>query len=129
MGSAVPCLPVGPAAKETDRIKPGEYLYIRGEPSFEMSPIDGPYRVEPGGEIVLGPVYGGRVKVEGRTLEEAEKLLRTHLLQYLRKVEVSVARYTVPTADERLLSLEREVKALRAEVKELREAVRELTRK
>jgi len=41
-------------------------------------PIDGPFAVEPGGEIQLGSVYGS-VRVEGLSVEEAQQAITRHL--------------------------------------------------
>ena len=41
-------------------------------------PISGPFSVEPGGEIQLGSAYGS-VKVEGLSIEEAQRAITRHL--------------------------------------------------
>jgi len=52
-------------------------------------PIDGFFLVEGEGTANLGPAYG-TVRVAGMTLDEAEEAIRQHLLQILKRPEVSV---------------------------------------
>ena len=62
-------------------------IQVQGTPS-DM-PIAGVFPVEPGGMVRLGPRYGA-VSVAGLTVEEAEKVIRQHLQQYLRQPLVTV---------------------------------------
>ncbi len=54
------------------------------------APITGPYTVEPGGIINLGPPYG-TVKVAGLNVEEAQQAIMAQLAEYLREPRVSVS--------------------------------------
>ena len=54
------------------------------------APITGPYTVEPGGIINLGPPYGS-VKVAGLNVDEAREAISTQLADYLRDPKVSVS--------------------------------------
>lgn len=108
---------------KADRIKPGDRIVIRGANLFEQAPLEAFYEVEPSGKVALGPAYGGRVKIDGLTLEEAEEAVQKHIRQWAIKAVVSITRYTPPpvlTLDERVQKLEKEVKELRALVEELR---------
>jgi hypothetical protein len=111
-----------------DRIKPGDRLHIQGSNVFESNPINGVYIVEPDGRVPLGSTYGGRVKVDGRTLDEAEQVLRAHLRKFALGAEVSVAR-EIPPADDRVRKLEDRVQRLEQEVLELRAVIRALPNK
>ncbi len=53
------------------------------------APINGIYRIEPGGLIQLGFLYGS-VKVAGMTVEQAKDAIQQHLRGYLREPLVSV---------------------------------------
>jgi RNA polymerase sigma factor (sigma-70 family) len=113
--------PAAPAKVE-DKIKPGDVLYMSAINDFETAPLTGVYAVEAAGTLAIGPTYGGRVKVEGLTLEEAEKALQAHVRNYARKAEVMLRR-----ADP--LGLEARVRLLELEVKELKEVIAELRKK
>ncbi len=54
------------------------------------APITGPYTVEPGGIINLGPPYGS-VKVAGMDVDEAREAISAQLADYLRDPKVSVS--------------------------------------
>ena len=110
--------------KDADRIKPGDLLHLRAIQVFEADPIDRVYAVEPSGKIALGPSYGGRVKIDGLTLEEAEVVLTSQLRKYAKLAEVTVTR-PLPAAG----ALEARVRLLEREVQELRAAVEELRKK
>lgn len=73
----------------TDKIKPGELLFLNVTNELINQPIQGIYLVEPGGTVALGPAYG-RVKVQGLTPEEAEKAIHTKLCTILTDPKVSV---------------------------------------
>lgn len=105
-----------------DRIKPGDRVVIRGTNLFDQAPLDPFHEVEPSGKVALGPVYGGRVKIDGLTLEEAEVVVQKHIRQYAIRAQITITRYIPPppTLDERVQRLEKEVKELRAQVEELR---------
>jgi RNA polymerase sigma factor (sigma-70 family) len=128
-----PAKPAEPPAKEPpakaesakpdeDRIKPGDRLKIRGQNLFDQVPLDEIFVVEPSGKIPLGPNYGGRVKIGGLPLEEAEAVIQTHIRQYASKAFITLVRHAPPEGelDARVQRLEREVKDLRALVEELR---------
>jgi hypothetical protein len=111
-------------------ITAGDHIYVRAANVFEGAPIDGPYKIVEDG-IDLGPQYGGRVKVAGLTLPEAHKAIEKQLQKYAKVAAVeSVSRFTpVPTPEERIQQLEKEVKTLREEMAKLREAVQALQKK
>ncbi len=111
-----------------DRIKPGDRLHIQGSNVNEANLINGVYIVEPDGRVPLGPTYGGRVKLDGRTVDEAEQVLRDHLRKFVKEAEVSVAR-EIPPADDRVRKLEDRVQRLEQEVLELRAVIRALPKK
>jgi hypothetical protein len=113
-----------PAVRADERIRPGDRLQIWAKNDFETSPATGLYLVERGGTVTLGPTYGGRVKVEGLTIEEAEATLQKHMRLYAKKVEVT-ASFSI-TMTELESKLERRVQQLEQEVLELRAAIREL---
>jgi len=109
---------------QVDTIKPGDRLTIRGDNIFVMAPLDQIFEVETSGKINLGPHYGGRVKIDGMTLEGAEAVLNKQIQMYATKGVVSLTRYIAPQAD-----LETRVRLLEKEVKELRQVVEMLRQK
>jgi RNA polymerase sigma factor (sigma-70 family) len=109
---------------EQDRIRPGDRLRVRVLNAIPDQPIDGVFRVEPGGTVALGPAYG-RVQVKGQTLEEAEVTIRANLAKQLKDPRVSVTRDD-PLPDERMQALERRVRQLEEEVRKLGNTVDEL---
>ena len=54
------------------------YLDVLGTPDEE--PIMGNFSIEPGGEIQLGGAYGS-VKIDGVSLQDAERIIKRHLVQ------------------------------------------------
>ena len=109
-----------------DKLKTLDLLKISVAGTFAEAPLrDVLVVIEPGGKIALGPEYGGRVKVEGLTLEEAEAAIQKHLCQFLKSPTVTVTRY-IPVPGERL---ERRVEALEKEVNDLRAEVEALRKK
>ncbi len=70
-------------------IKPGDLLFIDALGTLLDQPIQGICVVEPSGTVPLGPAYG-RAKVDGLTLEGAEKAIEKKLREVLPKPEVSV---------------------------------------
>ncbi|MEZ6120446.1 MAG: protein kinase [Pirellulaceae bacterium] len=68
--------------EEPQRIFGGSEISLSVLNSLPHTPIDGIYRVEPGGTLALGVAYG-RVNVDGLTLQEAETAIRDHLSEYL----------------------------------------------
>jgi polysaccharide export outer membrane protein len=62
-------------------------------------PIAGPYLVEAEGSVNLGPAYG-RVPVTGLTIEEAGRVIETHLAQTLKFPDVSVQLLQAATVPE-----------------------------
>jgi RNA polymerase sigma factor (sigma-70 family) len=63
---------------DDDRIQPGDCLHVEAAPVFPDAPINGDFRVERQGTILLGIAYG-RVQVKGQTLEEAEAAILRYL--------------------------------------------------
>jgi hypothetical protein len=76
--------------KVDERIKVGDYLYLKAVPSLPTNPLDGPFKVV-GDGIDLGGEYGGDVRVVGLTIEEARKAIEKQLLLYLKRTTVSLA--------------------------------------
>ncbi len=105
-----------------DKIKVGDRLKIHSENTFEEAKLTEVFEVEASGKIALGPRYGGRVKIDGLTLEEAEAVIQKQVRQYAKVATITLVRY-VPLPDShetRIRVLEQEVKELRAVVEELR---------
>jgi multidrug resistance efflux pump len=71
------------------RIQPGDTIHVWVYGTPEDAPIMGNYRVEPGGTIALGPLYG-RVTVRGMSLELAEDVITEQLSQVLKAAKVQV---------------------------------------
>jgi protein involved in polysaccharide export with SLBB domain len=78
-----------PIPKAPCAIKTGDLLLINVMGTIVGQPIVGFYLVEPTGTVPLGPAYG-RVKVEGLTLEAAEKAIQKKLQDVLTQPDVSV---------------------------------------
>ena len=70
-------------------IKPGDLLFINVLGAILDQPIDSVYLVEPAGNVSLGLAYG-RAKVQGLTLDAAEKAIQTKLQEVLAKPDVQV---------------------------------------
>ena len=105
-----------------DKIRPGDRLTVRVGNTLPAEPIDGPFEVEASGKVALGLSYG-RVKIDGLTLEEAEKAISKHLRLTLVDPVVLVTPYVPPEGralELRVQQLEKEVKQLRFLVEELR---------
>jgi polysaccharide biosynthesis/export protein len=64
-------------------------IVVEGTLEGPNQEIFGPYAVDPGGNVDLGPSYGA-LKLAGLTLEEARAAIRAHLEKILREPEVSV---------------------------------------
>lgn len=76
-------------ADPNDLIRPGERLRISGFSAADQAgnSVDlgiGEVRVEPSGKVPLGLNYGGRVKLSGLTVEEAEDALAAHLREVVK---------------------------------------------
>ena len=111
----------------TDTIKPGDRLTIQGKNLFDGAFLDLIYEIEMSGEINLGPTYGGRVKIDGLTLKEAEAVLNKQIQMYAKKGFVALTRYTEPKSEAleaRVRQLEKEVKELQGVVEKLRQSMR-----
>jgi hypothetical protein len=89
-------------------------------------PIAGIFRVEPAGTLALGPVYG-RVRVKGKTFEEAEAIIRESLSRLVKNPQVLVT-CDDSLPDERTQALERRVRQLEEEVRDLRALMERLQR-
>jgi polysaccharide export outer membrane protein len=76
--------------KEPYSIEPLDLLTILVEGTPPESPILGEFRVDSEGTIILGPGYG-RVRVEGLTIDEAQRRIEEHLSTILATPEVSVS--------------------------------------
>jgi beta-lactamase regulating signal transducer with metallopeptidase domain/protein involved in polysaccharide export with SLBB domain len=75
--------------KSAYRIKPGDLVHVHALNTLIDQPIDADYRVEPSGEVSLGPMYK-RVEINGMTVEEAQDAIRKHLEEQLREPKVAV---------------------------------------
>ncbi|HEX4611903.1 MAG TPA: sigma-70 family RNA polymerase sigma factor [Urbifossiella sp.] len=104
------------------RIRPGDRLQITARNVLPNDPISGVFLVEPNGKVLLGPAYGGRVALAGKTFEEAEALILFTLKQVVRDPLVSVtAAFTDdPSTAARLAGLEARVRLLEQEVARLK---------
>jgi HEAT repeat protein/beta-lactamase regulating signal transducer with metallopeptidase domain/protein involved in polysaccharide export with SLBB domain len=78
------------APKKPYRIAPFDVLRIHSSGTLPDQPLDGLRLVEPDGKVDLGSSYGGRIPVEGRTLEEATEAILKRLKTLVRQPEVSV---------------------------------------
>jgi beta-lactamase regulating signal transducer with metallopeptidase domain/protein involved in polysaccharide export with SLBB domain len=79
----------GPPPTISYTIKPGDWLFVNVLGTILDQPIHGLYRVEPTGTVALGPAYG-RTKVQGLTLDGAEKAIQRKLAEVLKKPDVQV---------------------------------------
>jgi len=72
-------------------IEAQDVLQLTAAPNSTLldQPINGPFRVDSGGTVNLGPSYG-KVPVTGLTVDEATEAINTHLLRVLKSPEVSV---------------------------------------
>lgn len=73
------------------KVEPLDSLYLFAPDAPDDKPINGIYPVDPDGTINLGPYYGGQVRVDGMTAQEAERALAKHLFRFLKKPDVSVS--------------------------------------
>jgi len=64
-------------------------LLIQVQGTLPNAPINGPFRIEPGGVVRLGFHYGA-VAVAGMTVSDAERAIAEHLRTHLREPVVSV---------------------------------------
>ncbi len=71
------------------RISAQDTLQIRAAGTLADQPINGPFVVEPGGAIDLGPAYG-KVAVAGLSLDEATEVVETQLRHLLKDPQVSL---------------------------------------
>lgn len=76
--------------KSPHKIEPFDGLLIRLEGGLPEQPLADAYSVSPEGTVDLGPVYG-KVKVVGRTIDEAQDEIRDQLSRVLEAPEVSVS--------------------------------------
>lgn len=65
-----------------------DVLFISVQGTLPDAPINGPFRIEPGGMVKLGFRYGS-LSVGGLTINEAEQAVEQHLRTYLREPVVS----------------------------------------
>lgn len=70
-------------------VSPGDVLHVAVANASPDAPIADDYVVEPSGTLALGPQYG-RVKVAALTLEDAERVVTTHLKTILRDPQVQI---------------------------------------
>jgi protein involved in polysaccharide export with SLBB domain len=82
-------LATAPMPKAPYTIQPGHLLMIHVLGTLPNQPIHDVFVVGPDGIVALGPVYG-RVKLQGLTLEAAERAIAKKLKAYLVNPEVSV---------------------------------------
>lgn len=114
-----------PDATKPDVIRPGDWLSIEAVGTLPDAPIQDVYHVEASGKVPLGPAYG-RVQIEGKTLEQAEKVVADHLAQLLREVKVQITRYdpAIPPACSAIEALERRVDKLEKEIRRMQTSLR-----
>jgi protein involved in polysaccharide export with SLBB domain len=106
------------------RIRAGDRLNIAASELLPNNPVKGTYFVEQSGKVALGPEYG-RVAVGGKTVEEAEQLVRSRLAEFVREPKVSLTWYDAAShgdlaLQERVTKLERQVAELRAALEEMK---------
>ncbi|MEM6328895.1 MAG: polysaccharide biosynthesis/export family protein [Planctomycetota bacterium] len=77
--------------KAPHKIEPFDGLLIRVEGGIPEQPLADAYSVDPEGTVDLGPAYGGKVKVVGLTIDEAQDTIRDQLSKILAAPEVSVS--------------------------------------
>jgi protein involved in polysaccharide export with SLBB domain len=70
-------------------LKTLDVLSIQAAGALPDAPIAGPYVIEPGGNVNLGPPYG-LVKVSGLTVEQAHAAINAHLRDFLREADAVV---------------------------------------
>ncbi|HZL90631.1 MAG TPA: polysaccharide biosynthesis/export family protein [Pirellulaceae bacterium] len=71
-------------------LRTGDVLGIQVTGTLPDAPIMGPYQVQPGGVVNLGPPYGS-INVAGKTIEEVQTILEQHLKMQLQMPVVSVS--------------------------------------
>jgi polysaccharide export outer membrane protein len=71
-------------------------LLIQVQGTLPNAPINGPFRIEPGGVVRLGFHYGA-VPVAGMTVSDAEQAIAQHLRTHLREPVVSVTLIDIAT--------------------------------
>ncbi len=71
------------------RLRTGDVVSVQSRGALPDAPIDGPFVVEPGGLVNLGPPYG-TLKIAGLTSEEAQTAVDAHLRNTLQAPLVSV---------------------------------------
>lgn len=76
--------------KPPHTIEPFDGLLIRAVGALPDQPIADAFAVDPEGQVDLGPSYG-KVKVAGRTVDEAQDAIRKQLAEILEEPEVSVS--------------------------------------
>jgi hypothetical protein len=108
-------------------IEPFDRLTIRVTGTLPNQPIAGEYLVQPEGRVRLGYSYGA-VRVAGQTLDQAEKAIRKHLLQFLRdpQMYLEVAAYgsQILKAQEEVQRLREEVEKRRAQLQDAKKRLR-----
>jgi len=118
-----------PAVQKANVIGVGDRLRIQVRNYTPSAPISDVYQVEASGNVALG-VYYGRVKVDGQTLEEAEKSVNSHLrTKILPPFDVQITHYVPSHSTEDVDVLKRRVDELEKEVKSLRAVVNELRKR
>lgn len=73
--------------KSPYRLKTLDVLALEVQGTLPDAPIEGMYRIEPGGMLNLGFSYGA-LKVAGMTIDEAEEAIAEHLKQSLKEPRV-----------------------------------------
>lgn len=72
------------------RLKTFDAVSLQVMGTLAEDPIEGVFRIEPGGILKLGQTYGN-VKATGMTAEELEQEIDRHLRQYLKEPKVMVS--------------------------------------
>ena len=113
----------------SEKIKPGDWIYIHVTNTLPDNPIRASYHVETTGKVALGAGYG-RVMVADLTPEQAEAAIQKSLGSLLKKPEVSVSRRPpTPVNEGTNAELERRVQQLEKEVRTLHTTLEELQKK
>lgn len=77
--------------KSPHKIEPFDGLLIRLEGGLPDQPLADAYSVDPEGTVDLGPAYGGKVKVSGLTVDDAQDAIRDQVSKFIQDPQVSVS--------------------------------------
>jgi protein involved in polysaccharide export with SLBB domain len=112
-----------------DHIKPGDRLRIEIRKGFPEANNDAVLVVEASGKIALDPVYGGRIEIDGMTLEDAEASIKKRLSTFLKNPLVQLTRADPVKDDDRIAALEARIRVLETAVSKLSDELAGLRKK